>query len=337
MNTIKEHTLPYPVVPEGLEAAVDDTFLDAHAIMSSYDRHHVMEAMPDAFTDAETLTKFVELRPQGHDYDDTRAVVVPYPLGIGNSPKMYMTLEMIQRSLNEKTRIIGIPNNTHKEDNYSFETPELRRINDGSFDPLAGKISRLVGRRGVTSVDIIGYGQGASVAGAMIDIASRNGYFDVNSALLAEPPNITTRTKQKFDDFAVSPSSDQVFNALIDAQIPALSDVVGVAKGRQMPRFVLNTGRYLAGLRGVENKALIRAMSEPKMLSHIKSAEVCSNALLSRAQYSQVCPRNPFEYLHEISGDNVKRVDIKGYGHEAAENIALFALLAKMSIEGSNH
>jgi hypothetical protein len=335
METVITGNIPLPAIPKELSGVADSNFADAHAIMSSYDKSHVLKSLPDKFTDAETLTNFIELKPSGHDYDDTRAVVVPYPLGVGDEPRMYMALEMVQRSLKEDVRIIGIPNNTYKESNYSFETPELRRINDGSFDPLAEKIGKFICRRGVINVDILGYGQGACVAGYLIEDAKRNGYFDVRSALLAESPNITTRPKQSFEDYAVSRSSNQFFNAVTDAQIPALNDIVGFAKGRQMPGFVARSVKYIAGLRGEENKALRKAMAEPRMLRSIKSADKCESLLLARAVDSLVCPSQSFEYLRDIAPPNVSSVELSGYGHEAADNIALFALLAKMSIEGS--
>lgn len=325
-------------IPESLERYADDYFYNAHERLAATSLDEIKLGMPDVQHIGDytrTHAGFVDLRPQ-EDYEPSSAVVVGAPFANDWGPNMALRLRLMQSSLPEPRRVVVFLNNSvYDRTVYGLQDHERGTVAAGFFEPVASRWLRTVEDMGITSVQFFGYSQGAAVGAAAARLAARQGVLEVGDSGFAEAPNVLPRTPRRLrKDFMVPLGR---FNqAINDAAVPVLSQVQRARGGLDTARQLMMFGQFARGARLRENRALHdgfgRETFAGDVLGILRRAPH-ARITVARAEESRIMPADApgTSILRKHTGMHT----VPGYGHEAGDNIAVHALLARAALYGA--
>lgn len=334
-------------MPESLNRLADDAFYQAHEELSRVTPADIRQSMPKVqhIGDPATHAGYVDLLPQ--DVDDPRkAVVMPLPFANDWGPNMALRTRFVQQVLPHR-RVIVFPNNSMYDPNvYALNTKERYTVASGNFEPLATRQLQTLEGLGVERIQYFGYSQGASVGAVAARLAAQRGVLGLGNSGFVEAPNVMQRgPKQLRKDFMVPLGR---FNqAINDSAIPALSEILYAREGWDRARQLRMFLGFARGARLPDNRALHRGFGHETFAGDIagvlrKAAQI--RLLVGQAENSRIMPvdaagtKKVYELQRsEANGRNrLDVVTIPEYGHEAGDNIALHALLARAALSSSN-
>lgn len=323
-----------PIVVEGLETYADERFYSAHEILADETIGGTMTRMSRIAAIGSMSTDSIVGVDVRHpdEAEEKHAVLVGYPFANDHQPHMQLRLDLAQRSLEEPIRFIGLPNNAVGNHYYNAEAVDTADIDSGDFAPLANLIGRMIHRQGIERVDLLGYSQGASLFASLIKANRLNGYFNIRSAMLGDPPNVMDRTKMRLIRDFSSTGTGPFEKAVRDSALETLEDAQAIRFALQKPRQILGLAKFGLSLTLPENYAILGGMSQDRFVDDMSSAVGVEQGVVAHAEHSLIAPKSVMAAA--TFPDQFKTFEIKGYGHEAADNIATHALLAKMAIEG---
>lgn len=339
-------------------APIEAEILDEIVVRNRTDINRISEARILSMTqDARSLITLgesrvalglVESSQRGKDFNETHLSLLLAPYGNGLSPAMMLRGMMLQRSLGDGTSpLLILPNNTVSERAYTFASE------DDDFSPLsflgeqqARAVQQFVKSKTKKDVtyDLIGYSQGAAV---MPHVAQYLG--GVRSMVSGDAPNTQAdRTPKQLKKDFMKTSLGDLNGAILDSRILALNHFQGVREnGRTTSRQLLSLLNALRSSRLLENRLLHTAMAGDTHAADIAKALQVQSGIatvaIARAEESAIFTATDFaRYQDDLGGSNgvlphgtMRWYELAGYGHEAADNITLFAQFGRTALAPS--
>lgn len=336
-----------PAVPEVLQDCLDIFAMDAHEEMRRRTLDKVPLATPRLVCEGDTNATYYVFRPEGFgrgrpDYDATKAVVHLYPYANGMDPHMRIRSKLLQDSLIEKKQLIAFPHNTLKNNYYFLSPKDKEKVRHSNFDPLSDIVMRSLDRAGVEEIDIVGYSLGGDIGANLLKRAKITGTFAVNSVMLGEPTRIVSRSKRQLSrDFREGGFGNFV-QAVKDSDLPVLEDAQGVRTKKQFPKVAASlAGFAISTIQNKENRVIKDGMAASGSnyskffwdATRFPSSVDIRHSIFAYGAYSKIVPEDVIKNTSRCLKDWFTIVELP-YGHEAADNVVLHALLAKKAIEG---
>ena len=283
---------------------------------------------------------FVDLRPEEHEPDNV--VVVPFPFVSGWGAGMALRLRLLQASMPEPTRVIGFPHNTMADRRmYSLTKQEAVAMSAGDFEPLARRQLNTLATLGVESFGLWGYSAGAAIGAATLRLAAARGQFALKPSGLAEEPNGLNRSQSSLRKDFMATGLSRLNAAVAASGVPALIDYHAAGGWRSRPRQVWGYATFAANMNLMSNRAIRSAFGYDRFGSDVIGALEADSQLrllVARGTDSTITPADSpsrvrlQKFAAEQADDRLQFAELSGYGHEAADNIALHALLARFAL-----
>jgi hypothetical protein len=323
-------------VESDLRAAINEIFADTAPQI----REH-LDLLDEGITTP--YDHFTKLKPHvltHEEADKNHVVAVFYPFAVGKTALMLDTLRRIQSKL-PPANIVGFPNNTghgdHLANPYTFGKEDLKTIKNGSFHPIIHKNFTYLALRNITSIDVVGIEQGASMAVQARAVAAETGSLAVRSACLIEPPNVMDRTPDELlNALKATPSKRALRRANVDQTREWLTENFPHIHGK-FPTKTFNRARYQSALDAAArlddvNEALLEG------LSHNQFGLDCQRTnmplAIMRGRQSEVCPT--FETVS--TSDVLRQEQLYDYGKELSHSPKHIAgFVARSSNHLRNH
>lgn len=287
----------------------------------------VMSTMPKPTyvdIDSSRQVQLLEIGAEGSELDFTRTIVLGLPFLNGLAPHQYMRAKALQLMVDPNVPVVVMPNNSYKNDAYTFTADQKRRLAYGSMLPVGevemAALERLQKLRGdLGAVQLTGYSQGGSTVLAMGAVGSSS--VNVISINADEAPSKNYRNvKQLKTDFLAG----GVFDVPAEAKD---SGIRGLAKAQSKPRFIADVARFgVQSLKG-ESKLIQRAMADSV---EAMVNEASFNGVNVKLGYIATSPMFDPESI-QTSAYNLKTVKYTdGFerGHACGYNIIKHALMA---------
>lgn len=324
-----------PEVQPQLRPYVDEQVLQAHEEMSAMTLRDVRLAMPELKGGSDTAAYYT-IEPQAEDYDRSRAVVIPYTYATGHMPHMYMRAQHLQSSLREPMRLIAFPNNKVGQPSCHLDDIDLTFLRKGDYSPITDRYNRALEQEGIERIDLSSYSQAAAVGADWLQRNGRFGYFDVNSAVLAEAPDIKFRQNRRelAKDFGKTPGSS-LKEAVLSTGIPALAEASGYSLGSFVQKTRVMGSFFLSAVLKT-NLAIAQGMTEGNFPLRTEHTDVGNGTgIVAHSKNSSVMPAEEVAaQQHRWEAAGWQTVALEG-DHAWADNILEYTALAKMAIESA--
>jgi hypothetical protein len=332
-----------PVVPESLQGMVDDAFFE---IVDDF-AHRSLAQFTSTMPDAQLFSKYNHApaihaalyKPQ--DYDPKHAIFSLNPYGNGHQPHMDIRNRVMQAVAAPSTQVVTFPNNTPFARYYSLNSKALAAVSSGDATPIAESIHNTAEEIGVETLDLITYSQGAFVGTALLKLAQERGVIQINNALIADPTNVIDRSPSTLRKAFIGTGLLNLIGAVKDSGLPALEEAQAMRGPRDGTRLARNMLAAQKGSKIPENVALHAGMTHDNIYEILGQLEANDGGFLhtritmARAEKSKVTPFSD-SYSNAAYFVARNRLEIDGYGHEAADNVTgVFALLAKIALKPS--
>ena len=331
----------YSRIPESLQALEDDRFREAHQRLAGASLDEVRRVMPAVQRHSFEQAGFVDLRPE-EECDAKRAVVVPFPFTNGWEASMALRLRLLQASMPQPTRVIGFPHNTLADRQvYSLSRQELVAVSSGDFEPLARQQLTALAALGIESFGLWGYSAGAAIGAATLRLAAAREQFSLHPSGLAEEPNGLDRTQSALRKAFTAPGLTRLNAAVAASGMPALVAVQAADGWRSRPRQLWQYVHFMANATLASNRAIRLAFAHDGFGADVLDALSVNpelRLLIARASDSLVTPADSpsrirlQKFAADTSTDRLQFAELTDYGHEAGDNIALHALLARAAL-----
>lgn len=287
----------------------------------------VMQDMPEPTyvdIDDSRQVQLLELMPDGSDIDPTRTIALGLPFLNGLAPHQFMRAKAMQLLVGPEVPVVVMPNNSHKNEAYTFTDNQRLRLAEGNIKPLGeiqvAAFERLnATKRALGALQITGYSQGALTALAMGAVGSAE--LNVTTINADEAPSKLGRTaKQLKSDFLAGGMFD-VPNEAKDTDIDALMTAIS------KPRFILDIVRF--GIQSVRRDSKLIQQAMTGSADHLVTIAATSGADIKLGYVEGSPIFNTSSIMTEA--DNVRLVAYgKGFdrGHASGDNIIKHALMA---------
>lgn len=306
---------------------------DIQAYFSGKSLRDVMSSMPEpsyVSIDSSRSVKVLELDALGKEVDHTRTLVLGLPFLNGLAPHQYMRARALQILVDPNVPMVVLPNNTRKNDAYSFTTEQRQRLASGNILPVGevqmAAIERLQKLRGdLGAVQLSGYSQGASTVLAMGALGSTS--VNIISINADEAPSKNYRTvKQLKKDFLAGGAFDVPGEA-------KESGITALAKAQSKPRFVADVVRFGIQSMHKDSKLIQTAMTDS--VEALVNEAAVGNGVNIKLGYIATSPMFDPDSISTESHHLkvVKYTNGFERGHACGDNIIKHALMAADGIK----
>lgn len=284
----------------------------------------------------ETTSRAAILTPEGNDFDEDQSVVLALPHLQGWIPHHYIRARVMQQLIAPDKRVIVMPNNTIRQQNYdlsALSTDECEKMSRGDILPLADRqmrtlesIDKLKSFGTLGRVSLTGYSLGANIVLGMASAESNSIEVDRVNADEAVSDNLRTAASDVQSDFMKSGGALDPWHAKQASKIPALSSAL---RSNRMAwdwiRFgVMNFTPHGKLMRGAMTSSINLLLSDdiPTKIGHIENSKMF----------------NPSSIVH--LGRNV--IDVVRYegegfrGHPSADDVFVHALMVNDGLKLAN-
>jgi len=339
---MEPHNSPFPQIADEFlrdKWQNDELAQEAHARLARMSLRQVVGSMPAVNHLEGRQASFVDLKPRG-DYDDHSAVVLGLPFGNGWAPHVWLRAKLLQDSLEVPARMIIFPNNTLTNKAYYLNYDEMKQVAEsGNFRPLIEQQFRTLDTLNINRFHRVGYSQDAAVGASALSIAANHGYFGLKPSGLFEWPNGTTRTAKQLNKQFTSDGIKPLKKAVNESAIPALSEAQrsrgGIDNLIQLGKLAsFGLGIYLRP----ENRAIRSGFGNTNFVVDVWEAidgDKELKVLLAVAENSKITTeesKTSVKALQEFYPKRITFQEIKGYGHEMGDNLAIHTILGKMAV-----
>ncbi len=322
-------------VPEQLTPLIDDRARGLHDMWQKMSHSDWLGLMPGTelvpVSDTQSV-KIAEVNPPG-DYDPERALVLFLPHAQAWKPHMWMRAAVARQLAAPDSRMIVFPNNGYKDEAYTLSDHDTSK----GYKPLAEQFARVLEKKGVGQVALVGYSLGGILAPAVAAVNSDK--FQTLHIGSFEAPNVN-RTDKELKDAFMADGLGNFRASVADAEIPALSKAMSLGRfGLDLYKFWRTnatdpTNQYLTKMmeKGLlTNKLLVEAGAvDPETV--ITVGRMATSAI---AASPKALPGN--FVLHSVDRFNFRSYSGPyDHGHTTGDNIFAHGLMIKDALGASN-
>lgn len=328
-------------IPESLLPYTDDNFHEVKDELAGTSLDDFVKTMPETrmfsrYNHAPAIHAAI-YRPD--EFDFNHAVFSLNPFGNGHQPHMDIRNRAAHRIAAPNAQFVSFPSNTASQRYYQLAPKQLATVAEGDASPIAESIHNTAEELGLETLDLLTYSQGTFVGVALLKLAQKRGVIQINNMLIGDPTNVVDRTEKQLKKAFLGSGLFPLIGAVKDSGIPALEEAQAMCGPRDAIRLAKSLLAAQKASKVPENSALHSGMTHDNMNRILTDLEANDGGYLhtrvtmARAEKSKITPYTE-SYMNAASFVARQRLEIDGYGHEAADNVTgVWALLSKLALQ----
>jgi pimeloyl-ACP methyl ester carboxylesterase len=248
----------------------------------------------------------------------------------------------LQRSMDRPTKIIAFPHSTSQAPYvYSLALEEQDILASGTMDPLTDKYLQTLEHLGIERVRVVGDSVGSTIGAQFIERAAETSDIAVGHSVLFEPVNVLPRTTAELKDNVKRGGLKPFLNAVNESGIPVYSQVQHTRGILDYPALLHMFLNFSLNAARPESKALIKGLRGdvfPWEATVAMMSYTDMQLVIAGGETSLMFPRPVAVVLrNQLRSGFPGRMSMytaKGRGHEVANHLPTFVLVAKAALEG---
>lgn len=321
MNTSEQLAGYYPNFSEDTLAKVTDAAA-RQSKYTSYQQYFADLGIPEELqtytTNSGQPLQVLDIRPK--EYDPAQATVIHLPMANPLDPNQIFQIATMAEA-NSNTRIIATGNpSVFGYKSGVLSRYERKRMANGDFQPMAGRLNGYLDKTGIEIVNQVGYSFGADLAAEAATSDSR----EVSKIIVIEPAAVVMRslgglatafskTASSLSEY-VNATDQPLFKEARKNSVGAMAYNLGLLRATNIA-----VGRGLAKV-GTENR-LMQAMNLHSK-AEVTLAWGSESELAIDGLTSAIATR-----LNQVNANRLRTIRMDGHRHALANNIYLHAAI----------